>query len=182
MTNHVHLLAAPAEEASLPRTMQSLGRHYVRYINRSCRRTGTLWEGRYRTAPIDSDAYFFDRGRYIELNPVRARMVARPVKWRWSSYGAHAHGAADALVAEHPLYRALGRTAAERQKEYRLRFRPPSDDQFISQIRQATNGGWPVGPDRFKRQIAEVLKCRVNPLAPGRRPAVSPDKRQLPLL
>jgi putative transposase len=181
MTNHVHLLAAPAAEESLPRTMQSLGRRYVRYINRSCRRTGTLWEGRHRAAPIDSDAYFFDCCRYIELNSVRARTVARPAEWRWSSYGAHAHGAADALAAEHPLHRALGRTAAERQKEYRLRFRLPSDDEFISHIRQATNGDWPVGGDRFKREIAEALKCRVSPLPPGRRPAVPDDKRQLPL-
>jgi putative transposase len=109
MTNHVHLLAAPAEADSLPRTMQSLGRLYVRYVNGRCGRSGTLWEGRYRAAPVDSDAYFFDCCRYIELNPVRARMVARPRYWRWSSYRAHALGAADPLVSAHPLYRALAR-------------------------------------------------------------------------
>ena len=182
MTNHVHLLAVPAAEDSLPRTMQSLGRRYVRRINRCNARTGTLWEGRYRAAPVDSDAYFFDCCRYIELNPVRARLVARPGDWLWSSYRAHASGAADPVVADHPLYRALGGTAAERQKEYRLRFRKPSDGEFVSELRQATNGGWPVGSDRFKREIAKALKCRVAPLPAGRRPRTPADRRQLALL
>jgi putative transposase len=182
MTNHVHLLAAPADGESLPRTMQSLGRRYVRYVNRGHRRTGTLWEGRYRAAPVDSGAYFFDCCRYIELNPVRARLAARAADWRWSSYRAHAQGAADEILSEHRLYRALGRTAAERQREYRLRFRMPTDDEFVAELRQATNGGWPVGSDRFKREIARALKCRVTPLPPGRPPRAPPDKRQLRLL
>jgi putative transposase len=78
MTNHVHLLVTPQTAQSLPRLMQGLGRNYVRYINRAYRRTGTLWEGRYRAAPIDSDAYFLSCSRYIELNPIRAKMVAHP--------------------------------------------------------------------------------------------------------
>ncbi len=88
MTNHVHLLAAPSDADSLSRTMQSLGRRYVRYINGCYGRTGTLWEGRYRAAPVDTDAYFFDCCYYIERNPVRAGMVARVRDWRWSSYRA----------------------------------------------------------------------------------------------
>src|SRR6185437_16387757 len=95
MTNHVHLLAVPRHEASLPRTMQSLGRRYVRHVNDTYRRTGTLWEGRYRAAPIDSEAYFLACCRYIELNPVRAAMVAHPRDYPWSSWPAHAQGAAD---------------------------------------------------------------------------------------
>jgi putative transposase len=78
MTNHLHLLLTPGNETSLPGTMQSLGRRYVRHINAARRRTGTLWEGRYRAAPIDSEAYFLACCRYIELNPVRAGMVALP--------------------------------------------------------------------------------------------------------
>ncbi len=109
MTDHVHLLAAPSDADSLSRTMQSLGRRYVRYINGCYGRTGTLWEGRYRAAPVDTDAYFFDCCYYIERNPVRAGMVARVRDWRWSSYRAHALGSPDPLVSEHPLYRALGR-------------------------------------------------------------------------
>ena len=108
MTNHVHLLVTPERAESLPRAMQSLGRRYVRAINAAQRRSGTLWEGRYRAAPIDSEAYFLACCRYIELNPVRACMVAHPADYRWSSYRAHAHGAEDALVSDHPLYHALG--------------------------------------------------------------------------
>src|SRR5258707_14582744 len=95
MTNHVHLLVTPARETSLPRTMQSLGRRYVRHINAIRRRTGTLWEGRYRAAPIDSEAYFLACSRYVELNPVRASMVGHPRQYRWSSYRSHALGADD---------------------------------------------------------------------------------------
>ena len=101
MTNHVHLLVTPRAGDSLPRTMQSLGRRYVRHVNTIYRRTGTLWEGRYRAAPIDSEAYFLACCRYIELNPVRARIVRHPRDYRWSSYLAHAQGAADPLQTGH---------------------------------------------------------------------------------
>src|SRR6266545_6283102 len=123
MTNHVHLLVTPRAADSLPRTMQALGRRYVRQVNTIYRRTGTLWEGRYRAAPIDREAYFLACCRYIELNPVRARMVRHPRDYRWSSYRAHAQGAADALVSDHALYRGLARTRAKRQTEYRGLFR-----------------------------------------------------------
>ena len=115
MTNHVHLLLTPETAESLPRTMQSLGRRYVRFVNAHYRRTGTLWEGRYKAAPIDSDRYLFACCRYIELNPVRARMVDHPRHYRWSSYRAHADGKDDALAAFHPVFRRLGRTVEARQ-------------------------------------------------------------------
>jgi hypothetical protein len=85
-------------------------------------------------------------------------------------------------VSEHPLYRALGRSAAQRQSEYRLRFRATGGEDFVSALRQGTNGGWPVGGYRFKREIAKALKCRVTPLPPGPKPQKPPDKRQLSLL
>lgn len=182
MTNHVHLLVTPAAEASVPRTLQSLGRRYVRHVNRAYGRTGTLWEGRYRAAPIDSDSYFLACCRYIELNPVRAGMVARARDYRWSSYRAHALGAADGLLCDHDLYRALGRTAVERQEEYRLRFRAPLEKTFVEALREATNGGWAMGGERFRKEIAAALKRRVAPLPPGPRPKAVVDKRQLALL
>ncbi len=182
MTNHVHLLVTPSSAESLPRTMQSLGRRYVRYVNWAHGRTGTLWEGRYRAAPIDSDAYFLACCRYIELNPVRARMVAHPRDYSWSSYRAHADGARDPLVSDHVLYRRLGRTAAERQQEYRALFRAKLSDAFVEALRSATNGGWALGDDRFKRQIAKMAGRRVAPLPKGRPPADGTDKRQLNLL
>jgi putative transposase len=182
MTNHVHLLVTPAEAESLPRTMQSLGRRYVRYVNSVYRRTGTLWEGRYRAAPIDSEAYFLACCRYIELNPVRARMAAHPRDYPWSSWRAHALGAADPLVSEHRLYRALGRSAAERQKAYRALFRPALDQGFVEAIRQATNGGWALGDRRFQREIAKASRRRAAPLPKGRPPKRPTGKRQLNLL
>lgn len=182
MTNHVHLLVTPARAESLPRTMQSLGRRYVRYVNVAYKRTGTMWEGRYRAAPIDSNAYFLLCCRYIELNPVRARMTAHPRDYPWSSYRAHALGEKDSLVSDHALYRALGRSPDERQRAYRGLFRGKLDEEFVDALRTATNGGWALGGERFKRQIAKAIGRRVSPLPKGRPANDTKDKRQLNLL
>jgi putative transposase len=154
----------------------------VRYVNAAHVRTGTLWEGCYRAAPIDSEAYFLACCRYIELNPVRAGMVAHPRDYRWSSWRAHALGAADDLLSEHALYRALGRSAAERQKEYRALFRPVLDAAFVEALRAATNGGWALGDARFKRRVAKASGRRVAPLPKGRPPNDGRDPRQIKLL
>src|SRR5258706_5973877 len=137
MTNYVHLLVTPSRETSLPRMMQSLGRRYVRQVNDAYRRTGTLWEGRYRAAPIDSEAYFLACSRYIELNPVRARMCVTPADYLWSSYRANAHGAPDPLVHEHDLYQRLGRTDVERASAYRALFDNVLDPDFVEALRKA---------------------------------------------
>src|SRR5438105_227957 len=172
MTNHVHLLVTPRKADSVPRTMQTLGRRYVRYVNATYGRTGTLWEGRYRAAPIDSEAYFLACCRYIEMNPVRARMAAHPRDYPWSSWRAHALGAADPLVSHHALYRALGRSAADRQKAYRALFRQALDTGFVDALRQATNGGWALGDRRFQREVAKAARRRAAPLPKGRPPKV----------
>lgn len=182
MTNHVHLLATPSRKDSVPRLMQVLGRRYVRYVNDSYRRSGTLWEGRYRAAPIDSEAYFLSCSRYIELNPVRAKMVARPLDYPWSSYRAHAHGKADPLLEDHAIYRALGRSDAERETSYRALFGTPLPRDFVDALRTATNGGWVLGGERFKAQIAAALERRVAPLPPGPKKKIAADKRQTILL
>jgi putative transposase len=174
MTNHVHLLVTPRRADSLPRTMQALGRRYVRYVNVARHRTGTLWEGRYRAAPIDSEAHFLACCRYIELNPVRAGMAAHPRAYKWSSWRSHARGAADALVSEHALYRALGRSGAARQAAYRALFRTQLDAGFLAGLRKATNGGWAMGDARFTRKIAAALGRRAAPLPKGR-PRKAPD-------
>ncbi len=167
MTNHVHLLVTPRDENSLPRMMQSLGRRYVRHINGLYRRSGTLWEGRYRAAPIDSEAYFLACCRYIELNPVRAGMVDHPRAYRWSSYRAHADGAAAALLGEHAIYRALGRGGEARRKAYRALFRGALDGEFVAALRAATNGGWALGDARFAQQIADPIRQFYVPRSPG---------------
>jgi putative transposase len=109
MTNHVHLLVTPEQPFSVMHAMQDLGRKYVRYINHSYKRTGGLWEGRYKASLVDSEAYLLTCMRYIEMNPVRAGMVEHPGEYRWSSYSANADGESNVILTMHPLYKALGR-------------------------------------------------------------------------
>jgi putative transposase len=136
MTNHVHLLATPSHEESVPKTLQSVGRRYVQYFNYTYRRTGTLWEGRYRATVIDAETYLLTCMRYIELNPVRAQgMVQHPAHYPWSSYRANALGAQDSLLSAHEVYRRLGRSAQERQSKYRQLFRAQLSKADIEAIR-----------------------------------------------
>jgi putative transposase len=109
-------------------------------------------------------------------------MVAHPRDYRWSSWRAHATGASDPLVIDHPIYEALGRSAAERQKEYRTLFRAALDPDFVEALRAATNGGWALGKEAFTRKIAKALRRRVTPLPKGRPPKVKDDRRRLNLL
>jgi putative transposase len=117
MTNHVHLLLTPGTAGGPSRLMQWLGVRYLRHVNMTYRRTGTLWEGRFRAAPIESESHLPTCYRDIELNPVRAGLVAAPADYPWSSHRAHAEGAADPAVSDHVLFAALGATAAERQSQ-----------------------------------------------------------------
>jgi len=168
MTNHVHLLLTPDQPESLPKTLQSVGRRYVQHVNATYQRTGTLWEGRYRATLIDGDSYFLTCCRYIELNPVRAEMVAHPREYLWSSYHSHAYGKQDPLLTPHALYRGLGRTAGERQKAYRSLYRHHLSGETLDEIREATNKAWVLGGERFKVRLAKKLDRRVSPLPRGR--------------
>ena len=109
-------------------------------------------------------------------------MVRRPRGYPWSSYRAHALGAADALVAEHPLYRALGRSAGERQAAYRALFRGRLGEEFLVALRHATNGGWALGDERFQRAVAKAAGRRVAPLPLGRPAKPREGERQISLL
>jgi putative transposase len=119
MTNHIHLLVTPPSEGAVGRMMQAVGRRYVRYVNASICRTGTLWEGRYKASLVDAERYVMACYRYIELNPVRAGMVASPDDYRWSSFAANALGRFDPLVAPHDVYRRLATDDAQRCAWYR---------------------------------------------------------------
>ena len=119
MTNHVHLLLTPSDESCISKLMQVLGRSYVRHVNESYRRTGTLWEGRFKSSMVDSERYFLTVSRYIELNPVRARMVGHPVEYPWSSFRTNATGVSSSLLLQHRIYMALGRCSESRQSAYR---------------------------------------------------------------
>jgi len=168
MTNHVHLLATPASDTSAGRTLQSVGRRYVQHFNHRYGRTGTLWEGRYKSTVVDAESYLRACSRYIELNPVRAGMVVHPHDYRWSSYRAHADGECDDLVTDHPLYLSMGSDAAARQAAYRQLFRAGLEEAQIANIREATNKGWALGNDRFREQIEALSNRRASPRKPGR--------------
>ena len=167
MTNHVHLLITPHLEQSLGKAMQMLGRYYVQYYNYCYRRTGTLWEGRYKATLIDSEAYLLTCMRYIELNPVRAGMAVDPSDYPWSSYHHNALGQANDLVVPHPEYQRLGESSESRQAAYRELFKRQLSENSITDIREATNKAWVLGNDRFKQRIQEQLGRRVEPKARG---------------
>ena len=168
MTNHVHLLLTPRAQNAIASVMQSVGRRYVRYFNDKYERTGTLWEGRYRATLIDTEEYLFTCYRYIELNPVRAGLVAHPRQYRWSSHGANALGRHDPLIVPHERYQALGRNAKSRAAEYRGMFHSVLDERTIADIREATNKAWALG--RVSEQTEILLNRRAHPVTRGRPP------------
>lgn len=168
MTNHVHLLATPQLENSLSLMMQDLGRYYVRYINKSYGRTGTLWEGRYKATLVDNDRYALAVSRYIELNPVRAGMVDHPAAYPWSSYQANALGKTIQLWQPLPAYLVLGETAAQRQQSYRELFSQPFSDKALAEIRLASQGEWVLGSEHFKQQINAQLNVQRS-ITPSRK-------------
>jgi len=145
MTNHVHLLLSPDDDNSASTMMQRLGRRYVLYFNRRHARTGTLWEGRFRSSLVQDARYLMVCHRYIELNPVRACMVDAPSDYRWSSYRANAFGQQDGLLTPHSLYTCLGSDATTRQAAYRHLFDEALSNETLDQLRQAGNGNRPLG-------------------------------------
>lgn len=154
MTNHIHLLLTPARSDSVAKLTQWLGRKYVRRFNDRHERTGTLWEGRFRSSVIDSARYFLACSRYIDLNPVRAGLVSSPVQYRWSSHARLGHGHADVLVSEHPEYERLGSTPPERQKEYRELCVVNAASPEIDEIRRTIQRGEILGGEAFQKLLA----------------------------
>ncbi len=168
MTNHVHLLVTTEKAEAIGVMMKALGQRYVQYINKMYKRSGTLWEGRYKSCPTQAETYLLACQRYIELNPVRANMVSHPAEYKWSSYAVNAQGAESKIIIPHPLYLALGMDAASRQAAYRELFRFQLDIGLVDEIRKATNGNYALGNDVFKVQIAQALGRRVTAGEAGR--------------
>jgi putative transposase len=175
MTNHVHLLISADSNRGVGALMKALGQRYVQYVNRTYRRSGSLWEGRFRSCLTQEESYLLACQRYIELNPVRAGMVSHPADYRWSSYRANAQGEPSPLLVPHPLYTALGADAATRQHAYRELFRYALEPGLIDAIRKASNGNFALGDTRFGEQIAQALGRRALPGNSGR-----PKKPQVP--
>lgn len=167
MGNHVHFLVTPDRPTSLPKMMQSVGRVYVRWFNTQYSRTGTLFEGRYKAAIVDHDNYLFACMRYIELNPVRAGIVARPVDYRWSSVRANAYGRSDELVQPHALFNQLGDSPTRRQAVYRKMFGSTIAEADLAAIRDATQNAWALGGEAFRARVG-LQGRRPERLAMGR--------------
>jgi putative transposase len=167
MTDHVHLLLTPSESEGPSRLMQQLGRRYVGYVNRAQGRTGALWDGRFRSALIEPDAYFLACSRFIEMNPVRAGLVSCPAAYRWSSYRGNALGHTDAVRTPHPLYLSLGPSDADRQVAYRALFDRRPDGDAVAAIRQGVRSGAPLGNGDFLDQLRVLLGPRAGRLSHG---------------
>jgi putative transposase len=178
MSNHVHLLASPVTEESISKTLQSVGRRYVQYFNATYARTGTLWEGRYRATVVDSETYLLRLMHYIEMNPVRAGMVARAADYAWSSHRRYANaddGANSAWLEPHAQYLALGRTDHARQAAYSALFKTLTPPAQLTAIRDATNKGWALGSARFAEEIELLSKRRALSMGRGR-PRLADDE------
>ena len=168
MENHYHLLCTPQVEDGLSRMVQALGRQYVRYFNRQNQRTGTLWEGRYRSSLVQPGSYLLDVYRYIELNPVRAALTSNPSEFNWSSSQINASGKPSALCKPHAEYLKLGETRTECAENYKLKCESGLDEKRLEEIRKSINKGLAFGDEEFKIEVEEMTGRRQRALKSGR--------------
>ncbi|MDM0051908.1 transposase [Variovorax sp. J22R115] len=170
MDNHFHLLATPSTADGLPQWMQAVGRRYVRYFNDRHGRTGTLWEGRYRSTLIQTDRYLLTCMVYIDLNPVRAGTVTDARDFPWSSHGHYVGLRQDRFLTPHPLYWALGNTPFAREAAYAELVRGGISSAVHAALTDATLRGWAVGDEDFLHSLQKTTDRRVLKARPGRPP------------
>ncbi|MFO1195257.1 MAG: transposase [Rhodoferax sp.] len=170
MDNHFHLLLTPSVDGALSRCMQALGRSYVRHVNRSHGRSGTLWEGRYRAALLQPEAYLLPCMAYLDLNPVRHGLVLQPQDWTWSSHAHYAGLRVDRWLTPHPLVWQLGNTPFDRESRYRAMVaQGPTAEQQAALTRSAL-AGWALGTPEFLAQLQQSTQRRLTRGRPGRPP------------
>ena len=168
MGNHFHLLATPSTADGLPQMMQAVGRSYVRYFNDMQGRSGTLWEGRYKSTLVQTDRYLLACMAYIDLNPVRAGMVADPRDYPWSSYGHYVGARTDKLLTPHPLWWALGNTPFAREVAYADLVHTGISVEQQRQLTQSALRGWALGDADFVADLQKKTERRVTKAAAGR--------------
>ena len=168
MTNHVHLLLMPAQGQTLASLLKALAGRQTRYVNRVEGRSGTLWEGRYKSSPVDTESYLLECSRYIELNPLRAGIVGRPEQYRWSSFGAKAGLWEDRRLDLDPCYLAMGETEQQRQSRYAAFVSRGVRPSELMLIREALQRGQLTGSERFVDEIDRKLGVRVERRGQGR--------------
>ncbi len=168
MDNHFHLLVTPQQQDSLPRMMQAVGRRYVRYFNDLHRRSGTLWEGRYKSALVQSERYLLACMVYLDLNPVRAGMVAQAQDYRWSSHAHYLGLRSDRLITPHAMFWELGNTPFARESRYQQLVQAGVSPEQRSVLGQAVTSGWALGDADFIRQLQGKTARRLTRSASGR--------------
>jgi putative transposase len=152
MPNHVHLLMTPRRKDSPSVLMKHLAQRHAQFINRVHRRTGAFWEGRFYSSLVECGSHLFNCYRYIELNPVRARLAQHPSEYAWSSYRINAEGRPSSLVKPHAEFTRLGDTDDIRRSAYRALFGHALDDEEMEEIRRAARGGAALGSDQFRQR------------------------------
>jgi putative transposase len=179
MPNHVHLLVTPSSAGAVAALMQALGRRYVRLFNEIHGRSGTLWEGRYKSSLIDSETYLLTCHRYIDLNPVRAGLVRDPQEFRWSSHRHYRLGERNPIVTRHPVFDALAADEPARQGAFEALFREKLTEETIGLIRKSANQGWALGSEQFLDRIEVALGKSARPPKRGRPFKQTEEKRSL---
>jgi putative transposase len=173
MSNHFHLLVTPQTQEGLPQMMQALGRRYVRYFNDAQQRTGTLWEGRYKSALIQSERYLLACMAYIDLNPVRAGLVAAPADYPWSSHAHYAGLRTDKLITPHALMWELGNTPFAREAAYADLVHAGINPAQQVALTDSALRGWALGEPDFVADLQKRTERRVSKRIAGR-PVASP--------
>ncbi len=176
MANHFHLLATPQTENGLPLLMQAVGRSYVRYFNDLQNRSGTLWEGRYRSTLIETDRYLLTCMAYIDLNPVRAGIVAEASDYPWSSHGFYIGQRSDKLITPHALVWDLGNTPFDREVAYADFVRSGVRLDHQQALTQSALAGWVLGEPDFVADLQKRTQRRVHPIRAGRPTKQSPSE------
>lgn len=171
MDNHFHLLLTPETADGVPLMMQAVGRSYVRYYNDLHRRTGTLWEGRYKSTLIQTERYLLACMAYLDLNPVRAGLVSDPMEYAWSSHRHFTGQMQDKRVTPHPMYWSLGNTPFEREAAYTEMVRAGLDAPSKRAITDATLQGWALGDPEFMAELQKKTDRRIAPSPRGRPPS-----------
>ena len=148
--------------------MQDLGRAYVGHVNKLHGRTGALYEGRFKSSLVETARYFLACMRYIEMNPVRARLSMHPAGYEWSSHGQNISGEPNGLITPHTEYLNLGRDSQERARAYGRLFEEPQDAEEIRAIRSGASQGKAVGSEAYRRNLSSFLGRSVDYVPPGR--------------
>jgi len=171
MDDHVHLLLTPETADGVPRMMQAVGRRYVRHFNARHGRTGTLWEGRYRSTLLQAERYLLPCMAYLDLNPVRAGLVIDPQRYLWSSHRHYTGQVSDRRITPHPAYWRLGNTPFAREATYAEMVRSGLSAAQITAMTTALLHGWALGDADFMAELQAQTDRRVSPAKPGRPPS-----------